>query len=113
MYLGIPLFVGVPRDCWIKQIADKIKNRLISWKGLKLSFVGRLCLINFVIVGHFDYYFQVYRWPTNTLKDLNVSIQNGSIDIKKSVVVAWNHCCKPKDEGGLRLRDLRSLHGVF
>ena len=54
-YIGIPLFVGMPRGCWIKPIADKIKNRLISWKGSKLSFTGRLCLINYVIKGHFAY----------------------------------------------------------
>ena len=75
-YLGVPLFIGAPKRRWLIPWADKIKSKLESWKGLSLSMAGMLCLINSVITGSFLHSFQVYRWSSSFLKDLNVAIRN-------------------------------------
>ena len=116
-YLGVPLFIGAPKRRWLIPWADKIKSKLESWKGFSLSMAGRLCLINSVIMGSFLHSFQVYRWPSSLLKDLNAAIQNffwtGSTDGRKSVQVAWKSCCRPKDSGGLGVKDLGILNKVM
>ncbi|KAK0584291.1 hypothetical protein LWI29_010574 [Acer saccharum] len=113
-YLGVPLFIGAPKRRWLIPWADKIKSKLESWKGFSLSMAGWLCLINSVITGSFLDSFQVYRWPSSLLKDLNAAIQNffwtGSIDGRKSVQVAWKSCCRPKDGGGIGVKDLGILN---
>ncbi|KAK3199937.1 hypothetical protein Dsin_023352 [Dipteronia sinensis] len=75
---------------------------------------GRLCLIDSVVMGSFLHSFQVYRWPSSLLKDLNAAIRNifwtGSIDGLKSVQVAWKSCYRTKDSGGLGVKDLGLLN---
>ncbi|KAK2654916.1 hypothetical protein Ddye_007968 [Dipteronia dyeriana] len=116
-YLGVPLFIVAPKRRWLIPWADKIKSKLESWKGFSLSMAGRLCLIDSVITGSFLHFFQVYRWPSSLLKDLNVAIQDffwtGSIDGHKSVQVAWKSCCRPKDGGGLGVKDLGILNNAM
>lgn len=50
-YLGIPLFKGKPRKRHLQSILDRIKLKLASWKGLLLTFMGRVQLIKSVIHG--------------------------------------------------------------
>ncbi|KAK2655778.1 hypothetical protein Ddye_008830 [Dipteronia dyeriana] len=63
---------------------------------------------------HSGLVFPVYRWPSSLLKDLNAAIRNffwiGSIDGRKSVQVARKSCYKPKDGGGLGVKDLGILN---
>ena len=113
-YLEIPLFSGALKRSWLLLWADKIKHKLSLWKGFSLSFAGRLCLINYVIMGQMVYSFQVYRWPTSILTDLTSTICNflwsRSINVRKPVTVSWKSCCKPKIDGGLGLRGLKKLN---
>jgi hypothetical protein len=41
-YLGVPIFKGKPKACYLQPIADKIKNKLSSWKASLLSIAGRV-----------------------------------------------------------------------
>ncbi|KAK2655585.1 hypothetical protein Ddye_008637 [Dipteronia dyeriana] len=113
-YLGVPLFIGEPKRLWLIPWADKIKSKLESWKSFSLSMACRLCLIDSVITSSFLHSFQVYRWSSSLLKDLNAAIQNffwtGSIDDRNFIQVAWKSCCRPKDGGGLGVKDLGILN---
>ncbi|KAK2658407.1 hypothetical protein Ddye_004940 [Dipteronia dyeriana] len=88
-HLGVPLFFGAPKLRWLIPWADKIKSSFL-------------------------HSFQVYRWPSSLLKDLNAAIRNyfwtGSIDGRKSIQVALKSCCRPKDGGGLGVKDLSILN---
>ncbi|KAK3192976.1 hypothetical protein Dsin_024286 [Dipteronia sinensis] len=79
-YLGVPIFIGAPKRRWLIPWADKIKSKLESWKGFSLSMASRLCLIDSVVMGSFLHSFQVYRWPSSLLKDLNTVIRNFFLD---------------------------------
>lgn len=55
------------------------------------------------------YSFQVYKWPPSLLHEVARNMRNfiwsGNIDQRKLSTVAWSTICKPKEEGGLSVRD--------
>jgi len=50
-YLGVPIFIGKPKACYLQPTADKIKHKLSTWKASLLSMAGRLQLIKSVVHG--------------------------------------------------------------
>lgn len=47
-YLGVPLFRKVPNIHHLCLVADKILSQFEFWKGIYLSYAGRVCLDNSV-----------------------------------------------------------------
>jgi len=41
-YLGLSIFVGVPKCRFLQPLADKVKLKLASLKGKSLSMMGRI-----------------------------------------------------------------------
>jgi len=39
-YLGMSIFVGVPKCRFVQSLADKVKLKLVSWKGKSLSMMS-------------------------------------------------------------------------
>lgn len=112
-YLGVPLFRGKPKKRHLQPIADRILNKLTSWKGSLLSIMGRVQLVKSIIHGIALYSFQVCSWPISLLKKLDNCIRNfiwsGDVLVKKVVTVAWKTLCSPFNEKGLGLRSLNTL----
>ena len=75
-YLGVPIFLGKPRKSHLQPIAVKIINKLATWKGLLLSYMGRVQLVQSVIQGMTLHSFMVYPWPISLLKNLDAAIRN-------------------------------------
>jgi len=69
-YLGVPIFVGAPRGCFLQPLADKVKLKLASWKGKSFSMMGRVQLVNTVITGLLAYSFNLYNWYVSLLKQV-------------------------------------------
>lgn len=69
-YLGVPIFLGRPKSDYFLPIADKVRSKLSSWKGLQLSHAGRLQLIDSVIQSMLVYSFQVYAWPKSLVRKI-------------------------------------------
>lgn len=59
-YLGVPIFQGLPKSEFFLPIADRVKCKLSTWKGMQLSQTGRLQLIESVIQSLLVYSFQIY-----------------------------------------------------
>jgi len=91
-----------------------IKSKLESWHNFTLSIAGRLSLIISVIQGSFLHSFQIYRCPSSLLKELNAAIKNffwtRLIHHRKTIQVAWDFFWRPKEEGGLGIKDLHVLN---
>jgi len=78
------------------------------------TFLG-ICSFSFIFnkkvyVGSMlTYSFHIYKWPSNLLFEVAKITRNflwsGNIDQKKICTVAWSSICKPKEEGGLSVRD--------
>jgi len=62
-YLGCTIFQGKPKVIHFRMIADKIKNKLATWKGRIISIMGRVQLVKSIIHGMLVYSFHVYLWP--------------------------------------------------
>ncbi|XP_024177848.1 uncharacterized protein LOC112183741 [Rosa chinensis] len=113
-YLGVPIFKGKPRRIHLQATADKAKSRLVGWQGKLLSMAGRVQLVHDVFQSLLIHSFSVYLWPSSLLKHLSTCARNfiwyGDLSKRKLVIVSWRQVCVPKKEGGLGLRDLKSLN---
>jgi hypothetical protein len=113
-YLGVPIFKGKPKACYLQPFADKIKNKLSAWKASLLTIAGRVQLVRSVIQSMLIYSISLYSWPISLLKDIEKAIRNfiwsGDIDKRKLVTVAWKKVCRPYSQGGLNIRSLIMLN---
>lgn len=114
MYLGVPLFRGKPRKVFLQPIADKIKAKLATWKGLLLSIMGRVQLVKSVIHSMLIYSFHVYSWPVSLLNLIDKWKRNfiwsGNVNVRKIVTVSWFTMCSPIEEGGLGLKSIKGIN---
>jgi len=69
-YLGVSIFFGAPRGRFLQPLADKVKLKLVSWKGKSLSMMGRVQLDNTVITDFLAYSFNFYKWFVFLLKQV-------------------------------------------
>jgi len=69
-YLGVSIFVGVPKCRFLQPLADKVKLNLASWKGKSLSMMGQIQLVNTVIIGFLAYSFNMYKWFVSVFKQV-------------------------------------------
>lgn len=87
----------------LKPIANLLQN-FEYWNGKLLSYVGRLCLIDYEITASFVHSF-IVCWPVTLITYMSPSIRNffwsSLILIRKRVIVAWFYYCLPKKNGGL------------
>ncbi|GKC22137.1 RNA-directed DNA polymerase, eukaryota, reverse transcriptase zinc-binding domain protein [Tanacetum coccineum] len=80
-YLGVPLITKQLSVSECKPLIEKVEKKVLDWKKKALTYAGRLQLIASVLSS-----MQMY-WA---------SVAN----------VSWDAICKPKDQGGLGLKDL-------
>ena len=109
-YLGLPLISTGIHKTHCQPILQKIKNRISSWKNRFLSKAGRLELIRSVLHSYSIYWCNAFLLPAGLLHDIERLLMNffwnGTND-KAMHMVNWDSICKPKDEGGLNLRNTR------
>ena len=113
-YLGV-LVGGNPRkvEFW-KEVIDKVKRKLSTWKGKKLTLAGRVCLIKAVFTAIPLYYFSIFRAPVSVCKEIT-SLQRRFLwgwgsEGRKIAWIKWETCCKSKKEGGLGIKDVSSFN---
>lgn len=91
---------------------EQVKARIQNWKHKHLSFAERLQLINSMLRSLQVYWCSVLLLPKTTIKDIE-KVFKGFLwsggDLKKgSAKIAWKIVCRPKDEGGLGIRNLQT-----
>jgi len=59
-YLGVPIFKGKLKACYLQPIVDKIKLKLSNWKGSLLSMACRVQLVRSVIQFMLIYIISIY-----------------------------------------------------
>ncbi|XP_026420092.1 uncharacterized protein LOC113316076 [Papaver somniferum] len=109
-YLGIQLKPGIVRHIHVRQVVEKIMDKLAGWKGKLLSFQARLVLIRSVIASYVIHSMAVYKWPANIMKQVERAIRNflwsGDAEKRKYFTVLYDNRCCSRREGGLRLKKL-------
>ncbi|XP_039000336.1 uncharacterized protein LOC120126123 [Hibiscus syriacus] len=96
-YLGVPLVTRELTDKDCKALLDNIKSRLHQWSRKNLSYTDRVELIKIVLYSVANY------WCRNL---------KGSDIYAVGARVSWVKICKPKSEGGLGLKDIKSWNNA-
>ncbi|XP_074278274.1 uncharacterized protein LOC141601867 [Silene latifolia] len=108
-YLGVPIKTTRlnAHDC--KPLIDKVVNRIRGLGTRKLSYAGRLVLIKSVLKSLHNYWATMFILPSGVITRIESICRNflwdGGVDFLRSPLVSWKKICKPKQEGGLGLKE--------
>ena len=92
---------------------EKFESRLGAWENKFLSMGGRIVLLNSVLSALPTYFFSFMKAPISVIQRLTQLQRNflwgGKIgdDRRKIAWVAWEDICRPKQEGGLGVKNLK------
>ncbi|XP_074313823.1 uncharacterized protein LOC141649019 [Silene latifolia] len=108
-YLGVPITCGRMKKSDCNILVEKLVSRIRSFGSRKLSYDGRLLLVNSVLTALYSYWVNIFVIPKGVLNKVNVICRNylwdGSADYIRVPLVSWEKVCSPKHEGGLGIRD--------
>ncbi|XP_074266100.1 uncharacterized protein LOC141588565 [Silene latifolia] len=107
-YLGVPISAGrlSVKNC--SCLIEKITEKIHGYAAKKLSYAGRLTLVNSVLTTLYTYWASIFILPKGVLRRIDALCRNylwdGSTEYVRSPLVSWEKVCVPKDEGGLGIR---------
>ncbi|PWA73992.1 reverse transcriptase zinc-binding domain-containing protein [Artemisia annua] len=112
-YLGVPLITKKISVTECKPLIEKVRSRVQDWRNRVLSYAGRLQLIASVLSSMQVYWASVFILPKTVIKEINKLLKGflwcqGELT-KGKVKISWDNICKPKDQGGLGIKDLQLL----
>ncbi|KAL9230930.1 hypothetical protein vseg_006218 [Gypsophila vaccaria] len=92
-------------ECLVEKICDLIHR----FGARKFSFAGRLVLIKSVLTSLHSYCASLFVLPKGIVNRVEAICRNflwdNSMDYMRAPLVAWNKICRPKEEGGLGIKD--------
>src|ERR1043165_188116 len=109
-YLGISIHHRRLTNKEWKIIEVRFEKRLSCWKGKLMSFGGRLVLINSVLTSLPMFLLSFFEVPVGVRKILDFYRSRffwQSDETKKKYRLArWDIICRPKEQGGLGIKNL-------
>jgi hypothetical protein len=113
-YLGLPVGASPRNMSTWEPMLDSVRGRLGSWRNKYVSLGGRIVLINAVLNAVPIFYLSYMKMPMKVWREL-VKIQRnflwgGTSNRVKTCWVKWEDVCRPKEEAGLGIRDLRIVN---
>jgi hypothetical protein len=113
-YLGIPVAGSRLHVADWLPICEKVMKRLDGWKGSSLSLGGRLVLINSCLSNLPVYAMSMFWLHVSVIDKMDTARkrffwQGGNMK-KKYHLIKWNKITKPKNRGGLGIKDLRRMN---
>jgi exonuclease III len=116
-YLGIPLIDNALRNSSWENLLSSFSKRLSSWTFRALNLPSRLILLKAILQALPIYAFSVLaapRFVLNTIKSLQRNfLWQGLNKEKKIALVSWEKICRPKEQGGLGIRDPSIMNKVL
>ncbi|XP_070014563.1 uncharacterized protein LOC142175548 [Nicotiana tabacum] len=110
-YLGIPLATKKLSLIQWHPLIEKIVARIFSWTAKKLSYTGRVQLVQTVLFGIQSYWSQLFNLLMKVMKMIAAYCRSyiwpGINTITKKSLVAWDRMCTPKLRGGYGLINLQ------
>ncbi|XP_026428848.1 uncharacterized protein LOC113324774 [Papaver somniferum] len=98
-YLGIQLKPGIVRHIHVRQVVEKIMDKLAGWK---------------VISSYVIHSMAVCKWPCTVIKQVERPIRNflwsGDAEKRKYFTVLYDDPCLSKREGGLGIKKLNDVN---
>jgi hypothetical protein len=116
-YLGIALYRGRKLNSLFDCLTDKVRGRICRWNATLLSQAGRLVLIKSVLDSMGTHVFATMT-PTSSFfrsyRSLVSSFFWGTKDDRRRHHwVSWDTICRPKNEGGLGIRNPKDICAAF
>ncbi|KAL9679888.1 hypothetical protein QQ045_017759 [Rhodiola kirilowii] len=111
-YLGAPLFRGRVRIDMFTDLVDKVTARIGVWMKRFLSMGGRVTLVNSVLSAIGVHCMLVLPIPLTVLNRLSSLMANFIWDSgrsKRRHWKCWQVLCRPKQVGGLGIRDPKTI----
>ncbi|MCH86251.1 ribonuclease H protein [Trifolium medium] len=113
-YLGLPIGENPKSVTTWEPLVQHLRKRLFSWRNKHISLGGRIVLINAVLNAIPIFYLSFMKMPVKVWKKV-VRIQReflwGGVQGGNKVSwVKWAVVCKPKNKGGLGVRDARIVN---
>ncbi|CAA7024778.1 unnamed protein product [Microthlaspi erraticum] len=116
-YLGLPLLPHKMRKQDYQPLIDRVTARISSWPVKRLSFAGRLQLIQSVLSSMVNFWAAVFPLPMSCIKKLeqicNSFLWNGAPNSARGAKISWESVCSPKAAGGLGLRRIADSVQVY
>ncbi|XP_074277728.1 uncharacterized protein LOC141601352 [Silene latifolia] len=106
-YLGVPISVKKLSvlDCAV--LVEKVVLRIRALGARKLSYGGRLTLVQSVLSCLHNYWAKIFLLPKSVIKKIDEVCRNflwqGDIHYTKAPPMSWAKVCCPKNVGGLGL----------
>ncbi|KAK4384063.1 putative ribonuclease H protein [Sesamum angolense] len=112
-YLGLPLLASRLSISDCHPLLLKVDSRIKGWDSIQLSFAGRLQLIKSVLMSLNVYWAMAFILPKGVIREVEKRMRNFLWKGNSTVgypKVAWSSVCRPKEEGGLGIRDILALN---
>ncbi|KAL2894886.1 hypothetical protein RDABS01_010795 [Bienertia sinuspersici] len=98
-YLGVPTDFGQHKKDLFAGIIKSVEGRLESWRNVFLSQAGRLTLIKSVLTSLSNHVLSAFKIP-GCIADRSKGVHWRS----------WAFITRPKEQGGLGIRDVKMLN---
>ncbi|XP_062099887.1 uncharacterized protein LOC133805743 [Humulus lupulus] len=109
-YLGIPICSKRISAAYCQCIVEKMTSRIRSWSTRNLSYMGRVTLINSVLISMHSYWAQIMILPKQLIKDVEAICRaflwKGISESHLPGLIAWEYTCASRAAGGLGFRRL-------
>lgn len=116
-YLGVPLLHKRVTKVTFSPLVQNVQRKLAGWKGRFLSMAGRTALIRSMLMAIPYYQMQTLLLPKGVLGEIEQVCRNflwnQGEHTRTPHLVAWENVKRPKDAGGLGIKDLHLQNVAF
>lgn len=113
-YLGLPEHFGRKKKDLFSSIVDRIKQKARGRSTKYLSAAGKLVLLQSVLSAIPTYPMSCFSLPVTLCKKIQSAVTrywwDANEETRKMAWVSWESMAKPKDTGGLGLRDFQDFN---
>lgn len=110
-YLGLPLMKKAMSKKDYLPLLEQIRSKIGSWTYRFLSYVGKLQLINSVLISIINFWISVFFLPNCCIKEVeqicSTFLWTGPVLKATNGKVSWKEICSTKSEGGLGIRNIK------
>lgn len=112
--LGLPMVIGRSKRQVFGYLTERINKKLNSWKTKLLNDAGKEVMIKAVVQALPVYSMSVFKLPLGVCNEISKCTAsfwwNKGGDEKKIHWICWPQMTKPKEEGGLGLKDVADFN---
>ncbi|XP_074271598.1 uncharacterized protein LOC141595532 [Silene latifolia] len=113
-YLGMPIQNTRLKKHDCECLVEKTCSRIHGYGARKFCYAGRLVLVKAVLTSLHSYWACMFVIPKGILAKIEATCRNflwdNSADYRRVPLVAWDTVCRPKEEGGLGIKNQEMMN---